>query len=337
MSGDRVRLSAAELEDGIAAALERSRTSRENARAVARALAAAEVDGQAGHGLSRVPAYAAQSERGKVDGFAVPTLTQARPAALLVDARHGFAYPAIDLALPALAKAARAEGVALAAITRSHHFGVAGRTAERLAEEGLVGLIVGNAPKAMAPHGAKTALLGTNPIAFAAPIPGRAPLVVDLALSEVARGKIMVAAQKGEPIPPGWAVDKEGRPTTDAKAALEGALTPLGGAKGAALAIMVEVLAVALTGAVASRDASSFFDAEGPPPGIGQTILAIDPAAYAGSAVFAEKIMGLVAAIEAEGARLPGTKRIARREAAARAGVEVDGPLWARVVALGVA
>ena len=116
--------------------------------------------------------------------------------------------------------------------------------------------------------GRQSGLFGTNPIAFAAPRPNSEPLVIDLALTEVARGKIITAAQKGEPIPEGWANDADGNPTTDAAAALKGTLTPIGGAKGAALALMVELMAAALTGANLAFQASSFFDADGTPPGI---------------------------------------------------------------------
>ncbi len=159
-----------------------------------------------------------------------------------------------------------------------------------------------------------------------------------MALSQVARGKILTAAQKGEAIPEDWALDESGQPTTDAKAALKGSLQPIGGAKGAALALMVEVLAVALTGARFGFEASSFFDAEGGPPGVGQFLLAIDPAAFGGADVFNDRMAALVAVIEGDGdARLPGARRIALREKAAREGVAVDTKLLeeARAIAGG--
>ena len=206
---------------------------------------------------------------------------------------------------------------------------------ERLADAGLVALAFGNTPKAMAPWGGRQPLYGTNPIAFAVPHKGYAPIVVDMALSQVARGKILTAAQKGEAIPEGWAVDETGKPTADANRALKGALQPIGGAKGAALALMVEVLAVALTGAKFGFEASSFFDAEGPPPAVGQFLIAIDPAAFGGADVFAERMAGLAAMIEGDGdARLPGSRRIAQRERAAREGVNVDAKLLAEVRAI---
>jgi (2R)-3-sulfolactate dehydrogenase (NADP+) len=325
----------AELEALIARAMEACNTSAANARSVARALTQAEIDGQKGHGLSRVPSYGAQARSGKVDGHAVPETRGTRPGSLMIDCRHGFAFPAFDLAIARLPEMARANGIAAAGFIRSHHFGVAGRHVERLAEAGLVALAFGNTPKAMAPWGGRQPLYGTNPIAFAVPHRGHPPIVVDMALSQVARGKILTAAQKGEAIPKGWAVDEAGQPTTDAKAALKGALQPIGGAKGAALALMVEVLAVALTGARFGFEASSFFDADGPPPGVGQLLVAIDPGAFGGTEVFAERMKALAAMIEGNGdARLPGSRRIALRDAAAREGVTVDGKLLADVRAL---
>jgi (2R)-3-sulfolactate dehydrogenase (NADP+) len=323
------------LEELIAAALCAANTAPANARSVARALAQAEIDGQKGHGLSRVPSYAAQARAGKVDGHAVPDVRQTRPASLMIDVRNGFAYPAFDLAIARLPAIAAATGIAAAGFVRSHHFGVVGRHVERLAEGGLVALAFGNTPKAMGAWGGRRAVFGTNPIAFAAPQRDAAPVVVDLALSQAARGKILSAAQRGEPIPASWAVDEHGRATTDAAAALKGALLPIGGSKGAALALMVEVLAVALTGARFAFEASSFFDAEGAPPGVGQLLIAIDPGAFGGRDLFADRIALIVRTIEGDGgARLPGSRRLALREKADRDGVAVDPALLAEVRAL---
>ena len=322
-----VLLPPAELESLIARALTQSATSEPNAASVACALAQAEVDGQKGHGLTRVPSYAAQARAGKVDGHAVPEPRVTRPGSLLVDVKHGFAYPAFDLAIARLPELAAANGIAAAGFVRSHHFGVAGRHVERLAEEGLVALVFGNTPKAMAAWGGRQALFGTNPIAFAAPQRDRPPLVIDLALSHVARGKILSAAQQDKPIPADWAFDEAGQPTTDARAALKGTLLPIGGAKGAALALMVELLAVALTGANFAFEASSFFDAEGPPPAVGQFFIAVDPAAFAGRETFLDRCADLAAAIAHDGARLPGSRRLELRERARREGVTVDAKL----------
>ena len=322
----------AALIDLVTRALVASSTSPENAAAVARALVAAEIDGQKGHGLSRVAAYAAQARSGKVDGHAVPRLHRARTASMMIDVANGFTYPAFELALAELPGVARQTGIAAVGFTRSHHAGALGLVVERIAEAGLLALMVTNSPQAMAAWGGTRGLFGTNPIAFAAPRPDREPLVIDLALSQVARGKIMTAAQKGDPIPEGWANDAEGNPTTDAAAALKGTLTPIGGSKGAALALMVELMAAALTGANLAFQASSFFDADGPPPGIGQFLIAIDPAAFGGEQAFAERLESLAGEIDADGAaRLPGTRRLALREAARRDGVFVKDAMFAQL------
>jgi (2R)-3-sulfolactate dehydrogenase (NADP+) len=333
--GETTTLGTGELEALIASALIASNTSAANARSVARALAQAEIDGQKGHGLSRVPIYAAQARAGKVDGHATPSARRTRPGSLTIDVANGFVFPALDLAIEALPGLAKANGIAAAGFVRSHHFGVVGRNVERLAEAGLLALAFANTPKAMAPWGGRQPVFGTNPLAFAAPQRNEPPIVVDLALSQVARGKILTAAQKGEAIPEGWAVDEHGEPTTDAKIALKGALQPIGGAKGAALALMVEVLAVALTGASFSYEASSFFDAEGPPPAVGQLLIAIDPDAFAGRDLFLDRLAVLAGAIEGgTKARLPGSRRLAAREKARRDGVPVDAALLAEVRAL---
>jgi len=314
---------------GITAALESSSTSPENAASVARALTLAEIDGKKGHGLSRVPSYAGQAKSGKVQGMVSPSFSTPKPGVLAIDAGHGFAYPAFDLMLDELPKMASSQGIAMAGIYRSHHYGVAGHHVEKAADQGMVALLFGNTPAAMAPWGGKTGLFGTNPIAFAAPIAGQPPLVIDLATSKVARGNIMAAAQRGEDIPEGWALDAMGQPTTDAKSALGGTMVPLGDAKGAALALMIEVLAAALTGAGFGYEATSFFDAEGDYPNVGQLMLMIDPGAMplVSGEGFAERMAAMAQLITDDGARLPGSGRMAKRKAAEK-GLEVNDAAW---------
>jgi len=325
-----------ELTRRVAGIFVSAKTSEENAAAVARALVQAEIDGQRGHGLTRIESYAAQSRAGKVNGFAVPSIARTKPGAMMVDVGGGFAYPAIDRMIEALPAAAREAGVVGAALHRSHHCGAMGWHVERLADLGLVALAFANAPDAMAPWGGAKRLYGTNPIAFGAPRRHAMPIVVDLALSEVARGKILAAAGRGEPIPEGWASDAEGRPTTDAKAALAGTLMPIGGAKGAALALMVEVLAVTLGGANFAFEASSFFDDSGGPPGVGQFFVGIDPAAFGGRETFLARIETIAALIEDDpGTRVPGARRADLRAAAQRDGLAVDGDVLEKIDKLG--
>ena len=331
--GDRV-LRVEEAVDLVAAALGKCRTSNENALAVARALVAAEADGLKGHGLVRVASYAGQAKTGKVDGHAVPSSTRPAPGVVAIDAAHGFAYPALDMAIAALPEMARSQGVALAAIRRSHHCGAAGHPVENLAEHGLVALQFANTPAAIAPWGGSRALFGTNPIAFACPLPGRPPIVVDLSLSKVARGNILAARRKGEAIPDDWALDVDGKPTTDPDAALKGTMVPVGDAKGTALALMVELLAAGLTGANYAEEASSFLDADGPPPGTGQLIIALDPVTIGGPSALS-RFGALAGMIESDPeTRLPGKRRLENRARARSAGLTVDAALIAEIEAL---
>lgn len=321
-----------EAETLAAAALCRCRTSDANAALVARALVIAEAEGLISHGLLRLPIYAGQTRCGKIDGHAVPEVNLPRPALALVDAQNGFAYPALNLATQLLPRIAREHGIAAAGIRRSHHCGVAGHHVRRLAEAGMVAMLFANAPAAMAPWGGNRALFGTDPIAFACPQPGRDPIEVDLSLSKVARGSILSAKRKGVPIPEGWALDPEGRPTTDPDAAMAGTMVPLGDAKGTALALMVELLAAGLTGANFAWEASSFLDAEGPPPGTGQLMIAIDAGAFGAGAAHLAKIAQEIE--EQPGARLPGARRTEALKRAGREGLFVSDALFAEIQAL---
>jgi (2R)-3-sulfolactate dehydrogenase (NADP+) len=180
--------------------------------------------------------------------------------------------------------------------------------------------------------GGRHAIFGTNPIAAVFPRRCVPPLVVDLSLSEVARGKLMVAAREGKPIPPGWALDKDGNPTTDPKAGLEGMMLPAGGVKGAMLALVVELLCCALTGAHMGFEADTFFSEAGNRPKIGQAFLVIDPGALAGHDVFHERVETLVATMLRDpDVRLPGARRQSLAARAAREGIEVPQLLFDQI------
>lgn len=317
------------------AALRRAGASDDMARATADALVDAEAQGLAGHGLSRLGQYTTHLRNGRADGGAQPAVVRSRGAAFLVDAGCGLAFPACALAVTEAIARARTLGVAFAGVTNSHHFGVAAYHLRPVAQAAMVGLAFGNSPAAMPAAGGKRPLFGTNPIAAVFPRRDGAPLAIDLSLSEVARGKVMVAAKQGKPIPLGWALDRDGRPTTDAQAALEGSMLPVGGAKGAMLALVVELLACALTGAAMGFEADSFFVDEGNRPRIGQAFLVIDPDALAGRDTYLARVEALIAAmLRDEGVRLPGARRDALAAKAAREGVEVPAALAAQLQAL---
>ncbi|MCL4760982.1 MAG: Ldh family oxidoreductase [Burkholderiales bacterium] len=322
------RIALADLERLAERALRRAGASASMARATARALVAADACGLASHGVARVPQYATHLANGRADGAAEPAVVRSHGAVALVDARCGLAFPACALAVDTAIAKARDLGCAFVGVTNSHHFGVAALHLAPVAAAEMVGIAMGNSPAAMPAAGGRTPIFGTNPVAAVFPRRGAAPLAIDLSLSAVARGKLMVAAKEGKPIPPGWALDRDGRPTTDARAGLEGSMLPMGGAKGAVLALVVELLVTALTGAAIGSEASSFFVDEGNRPRIGQAFLVVDPAALAGRDVYVERVETLVAAMLAdEGVRLPGARRDALAQAAARDGVEIPQPL----------
>ncbi|HUW36521.1 MAG TPA: Ldh family oxidoreductase [Rhodocyclaceae bacterium] len=318
------------LADLVTRALCRAGASSAMAEATARALVYAEAQGLSSHGLSRVAQYAAHLRNGRADGAAQARIVKGKAAACLIDAGSGLAYPACELAVREAIARARESGACFAAVTDSHHFGAAGYHLEAVAEAKMVGLAFANSPAAMPAWGGKRALFGTNPIAAVFPRKAAPALTIDLSLSEVARGKLMIAAKKGEAIPLGWALDGDGRPTTDPKAGLAGTMMPAGGVKGAMLALMVELLCCALTGAAFGFEADSFFVDEGNRPRIGQSFLVIDPDALAGREIFFERMETLIAAMLAdEGVRLPGYRRLALAEASRSQGIEIPAALLA--------
>ena len=292
------------------------------------ALILAEAQGLASHGISRVPMYLAHVTHGRVNPNAVPVIQQQSASAALINADNGFAFPACNQAIKLAIQKASETGIAVGAVTNSHHFGVAGNHLRAIADAGLVGWAMGNSPAAMPAWGGKRAIFGTNPIAAIFPRTNADPILVDLSLSEVARGKIMVAAKNGTPIPQGWALDAQGNPTTDAKAALAGMMLPMGGVKGAMLAMVVEIMVTALTGAHFGAEADSFFIDAGNQPRLGQLFLVINPDALAGRLAYESRLSDLIdVVLQDPEVRLPGTRRFALAEEAIREGLELPDVL----------
>ena len=322
------RIPLAELTALASRALVRAGASKAAADATADALVRADAQGLSSHGIVRVPQYAAHIRLGRVEGKAVPKVAKSKGGAVLVDARCGLAFPACALAVREAIERAKAHGVSFAGVANSHHFGVAALHLEPVGRAGLVGLAFSNSPAAMPAWGGTRAIFGTNPVAAVFPRAARPPLVIDLSLSAVARGRLMGAAREGKSIPPDWATDRDGNPTTDPKKGLDGLMLPAGGAKGAMLALVVELLCCALTGARFGFEADSFFRDEGNRPRIGQAFLAVDPGALAGRDVFDERIETLVAEMEKDaGVRLPGERRRALAEKAETEGLEIPADL----------
>ncbi len=317
------RLPIERLTDVTARALKRAGASKAMAQATAKALVAAEAEGLGGHGLSRVALYCQHLREGRASGKAKPKIIKRKGATALIDADGGLAFPACELAVKEAITRAKKSGVSFIGVTNSHHMGALAYHLAPIAQAGMAGIALTNSPSAINAWGGKRAFYGTNPVAAIFPRKDAEPVVIDLSLTEVTRGKIMVYAKEGKAIPLGWAVDKDGNPTTDPKAALTGSLNAIGGVKGAALALMVEVLCAGLTGAAFSFENDSYFEA-GNKPRIGHAILAIDPGALAGSEAYFVRLEAMIAAmLHDEGVRLPGARRQKLVVAARTQGVEV--------------
>lgn len=303
------------------------------AETAAQHLVRAEEQGLPTHGMSRVPFYCSMLKNGRADGKARPSMAVEKAAVCLIDNADGLPYESAAWAIEEVIQRARRNGIGFAGIRNSAHVGVLGIHLQKVAQAGMVGVAFTNSPAAIPAWGGKKALFGTDPVAFAFPRKGADPIVVDLALTTVTRGKIMVAMQKGEKIPEGWALDRHGRPTTDPKEAIEqGSLFPIGGTKGAMLALAFELVCAALTGAAIGPEADSFFSEAGNKPRIGQAFLAIDPGALAGMEKYFERIETVVRTMLAdEGVRLPGAKRFASEKKLRSEGIEIADDLLARI------
>jgi len=282
----------------------------ENANILSDTIMRAERDGSHSHGLFRLPAYVAALKSKKVNGKARPEIKKISPSVIKVLGNNAFAPMVLKTGLPELVKLAKETGVAVLAITNSHHMAALWPETEALAEEGLVGFACTSYKPMVAPAGAKKALFGTNPISFAWPRPGKTPVVYDMATAAMAMGEVMVAARDGHKVPLGTGLNKEGKETTDPKEITKGGvLLPFGGYKGSAIAMMVELLAGALIGETFSYETAAKDNNDGGPPSGGEFLLAISPEKIAGSNwdkhsnEFFDKMKTM------DGLRLPGERR----------------------------
>jgi (2R)-3-sulfolactate dehydrogenase (NADP+) len=328
-------LSLSEIEDLAFRALVKAGTSEENARPLAVATAMTEADGVSSHGLAYIPIYTQHVECGKVDGTAKPVVSHPRPAVVSVDAATGFAHSAIDQGFEKLIPLAKEQGVAVLAVNNSYNCGVLGVHTQRLAQAGLLGIGFTNAPASIAPSGGAKPVVGTNPFSIAAPdADGNAALLIDQSASTIAKSEVMKHAREGKSVPEGWVLDADGQPTTDPEAGLKGSMVPSGGYKGVGIALTVELMAAAMTGATLGSVASPFSGTAGGPPKTGQFFIAVDPSATSGG-VFQEKLADLIASFrDQSGARLPGDGRLSCRQRAASEGVAVNAALLEKVRAL---
>jgi (2R)-3-sulfolactate dehydrogenase (NADP+) len=298
----------------------------EDAALVAESLVEAELQGQPAHGLLRLPFLLDRLRAGLINPRPTFRVSGDRPAAALLDADNALGPVAGVRAIDLAAERARLAGAGVVAVRRGNHLGSLGFYLRRCAGGGLVGLAFTNTPPAMPPPGTSTAYLGTNPIAAGFPAAGE-PVLVDMATSQVARGHVLRAARLGEPIPEGWAVDAEGRPTTDPAAAIDGSLLPLGGHKGFALALLVEVLSGVLAGAAVGPEVSGTFTPSDRESNVGHCFLALDPEALAPG--FAARMQRVADELRRMGGRAPGDRRHAERSRRSAEGIELAPELVA--------
>jgi (2R)-3-sulfolactate dehydrogenase (NADP+) len=319
-SDDTVTLSLAQAQALCEAAALRHGASAETARSLAIAAVRAEAEGQPAVGLSHFLDYLDALDAGRIDGKAQPVLTRPAPALILSDAQGGAAHPGFDLALDDLVVTASTFGLAAFVQRNAFTCGALGPFVARLAEEGLVGLAATNGPALMAGSGGTKPVFCTNPLAFAAPVADGPPLLIDQASSATAFVSIRQAAREGRPIPEGWALDADGMPTTDPARAIGGALLAFGGARGANIALMVEILAAGVTGANWSLDAPSF-TAGGESPRTGLFVLALSPRLI--DAEFPARLAAQLARLAGYGVHVPGAARARALKIANRDGLTI--------------
>jgi len=338
MTDDQVHLT---LDDGhrmAMAALVAKGCSDAQARAIADTVMAAERDGAKSHGLFRIPFYVKAIEQAGAVADAEPELTELAPGVLRVDARFGFAPLALEAGADPLAERARSQGIAALVTVNAFHIAALWPEVERIAGRGLAAIACTAAFAYVAPAGGRKPLYGTNPFAFGWPREGAPPLVFDQASSASARGEIQLHLRDGKPLPEGWAIGPDGAPTTDPETALAGAQLPFGGYKGAAIALMVELLAGALVGDVLSFENSARDTNKTGAPCGGHLMIAIDPARCvpdgdrAARLAHAERLFARV--LEQDGARLPADRRYAARERTPREGIDIPRSLRETLEAL---
>ncbi|MED6311965.1 MAG: Ldh family oxidoreductase [Pseudomonadota bacterium] len=286
--------------------------SEANAMVIADVVTQAEADGTHSHGLFRVPGYVTSMRSGRMNGKAVPEVTEKSPGLVAVDSKNGFSPPAIIAGKPLAIEKAKSQSIAALGLRNNGNLNALWWEAEHFGDAGLICLTMSTSQSFVAPWGGNKALFGTDPIAFACPRAGKPPMVFDYATSASARGEIQVAAREGHSIPKGWALDKDGNDTTDPAAALEGVQLPFGGHKGNAIMIMVELLSAGLTGGNFCFEAQEQVDAFGGhdagPSNAGQIFILIDPKGF--HETFLDRVEALFGKILAqEGTRIPGDRR----------------------------
>jgi LDH2 family malate/lactate/ureidoglycolate dehydrogenase len=314
----------------------------DDADLVADRMVASDLLGADGHGIFRLPRYVARLRAGGFNPNPAVRLISQTGATALIDGDNGFGHLVMDRAVTVAGSLARTHGVAWVGARMSNHAGAAGVHALRLAEDGLIGIYiaVGNANH-MAPWGGLELLLSTNPIAIAIP-GGEDPILLDMATTVAAYGKVKLAADRGELMPEGWMIDRDGNPLTDPAKAEGGSLLPIGGPKGFGLALMFGFLAGTLNGAAFGRDVIDFNADDESATNTGQVVIALDPGVFGDPALFRAQVeavrrdmTGSTPRTGFDGIRLPGERALAMRRLRNLEGIEMPAPLMGRLAALG--
>lgn len=326
---ERVRLTPKAARKLIFGALTGSGTAPENARYFSEAILDTELAGMTGHGFFWLQFYCAHARSGKVKGRAKPVVKRLSPVAFRADAKLGFAHPAIEAGFAKLIPAARKYGIAGLAVHNSYNAATLGFHTGFLARQGLVAFGFTNSPALIAPVGGAVPVIGTNPLSFAVPAPhGKIAFLIDQSSSAVAWTAVRRAADEGRPIPLGWAVDRDGHPTTDPHQGLDGSMAPSGGHKGFGQGLIVETMCAALAGGNLGTVMGSFTENDGKPVGCGQFFVALDPGTFSGG-LFDKQIRALSKSIVAQkGARLPNARREASRKRLAKEGLTLERSLF---------
>lgn len=270
------------------------------AACAAESLVQADMRGVNSHGLMRLRTYAERVRRGVIRPGVTPQITRGRTAFFAVDGGNGMGMPVARQIMSMCIVRARQAGASFATVDNGNHFGIAAYFTEIAAQEGMIGIAMSNAPATMVPTGGRKPLLGANPLSIAVPCGKYPPLILDMATSTVAQGKIILAAKEGKTeIPNDWAVDSEGRPTTDPQKALQGAMLPFGGAKGYGLALVVDILSSVLSGALTSLHINHFWKDFERPQKLGYFLGAWDISAVMPLDEFTQRMEVLIGEIKA--------------------------------------
>lgn len=332
MATEQIRLKPKAARELIFNALTGAGTAAANATYFTEAILDTELSGLAGHGFYWLQFYCEHVLSGKVDGKAKPKVKRISPVAFRVDANRGFAHPAIEKGFEKLIPAAQKNGIAGLAVHNSYNAATLGFHTGYLAKQGLLAFGFTNSSPTIAPVGGKTKVIGTNPMSFAVPgKPGKLAFLIDQSSSNVAWTAVKRAAEEGRDIPLGWAIDKNGKPTTDPVKGLEGSMAPAGGYKGFGWGLIVEVMCAALAGANRGPQMGSFMENDGKPIGCGQFFIAIAPDLFSGG-IFAKQVAALAKSISSQdGARLPNSRREANVKRLSKEGIPIDKPLYDRL------